>query len=258
MSLRVERLGRRGPPLVLIHGWAFHSGVWDPVARVLAGGFSVYLVDLPGHGASRDPLPGETAAQAARDLLSVVPPSAYWVGWSLGGLVALSAALQASPGLAGVTLVASTPRFIAAPDWPHGVPATVLSGFAQDLARDLPGTLARFVALQTRGSAGGARGARTLSRTLREGPEPRPEGLERGLAWLQDTDLRADLGRLSCPVHVLLGERDTLVPPACLSDVLALRPDWTGSVAAGAGHAPFLSDPPGFARAIAEGARRAQ
>ncbi len=257
MSLRVERLGQAGPPLVLIHGWAFHSGVWDPVARELARAFSVYLADLPGHGASRDPLPRETVAQAARDLLCLLPPSAYWVGWSLGGLVALSAALQASPALAGVTLVASTPRFVAAPDWPHGVPATVLSGFAQDLARDLPGTLARFVALQTRGSAGGTQAARTLSRSLLEGPPARPEGLERGLAWLRDTDLRGELGRLSCPVHVVLGERDTLVPPACLDDVLTLRPDWTGSVVAGAGHAPFLSDPPGFARAIAKGARGA-
>lgn len=257
MSLRVERHGRGGPPLVLVHGWAFHGGVWAPLVPELARHFSVYLADLPGHGGSRQPVPGETAAQAACDLLSFVPPSAYWVGWSLGGLVALSAALQASPDLSGITLVASTPRFVAAPDWPHGIPETVLSGFAQDLARDLPGTLGRFVALQTRGSARGAQAARALSRTLREGPAPRPEGLQRGLAWLRDTDLRAELGRISCPVRVLLGERDTLVPPACLTGILALRPDWRGSVAAGAGHAPFLADPQGFARSLAEMVRDA-
>ena len=47
-------------------------------------------------------------------------------------------------------------------------------------------------------------------------------------------------------MHVLLGERDTLVPPECLADMLALRPDLQGTVLPGTGHAPFLSDPLGF------------
>jgi hypothetical protein len=33
------------------------------------------------------------------------------------------------------------------------------------------------------------------------------------------------------------------VRPAVLPDILAIRPDWTGAVLQGAGHAPFLTDP---------------
>jgi pimeloyl-[acyl-carrier protein] methyl ester esterase len=251
VSLHVERCGDGGPPLVLLHGWGFSAAVWAPVTAGLASRFALYLVDLPGHGRSRDPLPAETPGEVAQAVQALVPPSAGWIGWSLGGLVALSAALGPVPGPRALVLIAATPRFLAAPDWPHGVPEAVLSGFARDLGDDLPGTLGRFVALQTRGARRGADTARLLRRVLRDAPPPRPTGLARGLSWLRDTDLRPDLGRVSCPVSVLLGERDTLVPPACLDDLLALRPDWSGSVVAGAGHAPFLLDPEGFARSVA-------
>ncbi|MCU0934475.1 MAG: pimeloyl-ACP methyl ester esterase BioH [Gammaproteobacteria bacterium] len=256
MSLHLERCGDRGPPLVLLHGWGFSSAVWEPLTADLARSFSLYLVDLPGHGGSRDPLPDETPAEVAREIQTLVPPSAGWIGWSLGGLVALSAALGPPPGPRAILLVAATPRFLAAPDWPHGVPGPTLSGFARDLREDLQGTLGRFLALQTRGARRGAETARVLRRVLRQGPPPRPTGLARGLSWLRETDLRPELRRVSCPVSVLLGERDTLVPPACLDDLLTLRPDWGGSVVPGAGHAPFLLDPEDFTRSVADWSSR--
>ena len=53
MSLHVESFGADcGPELVLLHGWAMHSGVWRGVRDGLAEHFHLHLVDLPGHGFS--------------------------------------------------------------------------------------------------------------------------------------------------------------------------------------------------------------
>ena len=50
-AMHVESHGS-GAPLVLIHGWGMHGGVWDNVVPQLAQHFSVHCVDLPGHGYS--------------------------------------------------------------------------------------------------------------------------------------------------------------------------------------------------------------
>ena len=49
--LHVERMGA-GPDLVMIHGWAMHSGIWNGVRDLLAARYRLHLVDLPGHGQS--------------------------------------------------------------------------------------------------------------------------------------------------------------------------------------------------------------
>jgi len=250
VKLHIERRGRSGGPLVLIHGWGFHSAVWDTLSNLLASEFSLYLVDLPGHGYSPDPMPGCSLDETVATLAQAVPHHSTWLGWSLGGLVALASALVRPERVGQLLLVASAPRFVAGPDWPHGVASDLLDSFAAELACDLPGTLSRFVALQSRGAAQAARTAHRLARVLREGPPARTSGLDCGLAWLRDTDLRDRISEVRCPARVLLGERDTIVSPALLPDILALHPDWRGEVLAGAGHAPFLADPDGFRRTL--------
>ena len=52
MSLHVEVTGQ-GKPLVMLHGWGMHGGIWGDTVRRLAQDFEVHNVDLPGHGASQ-------------------------------------------------------------------------------------------------------------------------------------------------------------------------------------------------------------
>ena len=54
MSLYIEKAGNGPVPLVLIHGWAMHGGVFAPLVEALAERCTMYVVDLPGHGRSRD------------------------------------------------------------------------------------------------------------------------------------------------------------------------------------------------------------
>ena len=96
-SLAYDSAGS-GPPLVLIHGLASSRRCWDLVVDDLAGEFTVYAVDLPGHGDS-DPIPGQAetpATEMARAIGAFLDERgldrAHLVGNSLGGWTALEAA----------------------------------------------------------------------------------------------------------------------------------------------------------------------
>lgn len=230
-----------GPELLLIHGWGLHSEVWDGFAEELAAEFRVTVVDLPGHG--RSPPQGVFSLHdAAAAVLAAAPAKALWLGWSLGGMVALEAAACRPQRVSRLVLMASNPRFVAAPDWP-GMDAAVLERFAADLAEDYRATLQRFLALVARGADSEAGGLRALRRRFAAGEPPDADALQAGLQILRDTDLRPELGRLAMPTLAVLGERDMLVP-AAVGPLLAqlLGPGRVQTVA-GAGHAPFLSDP---------------
>lgn len=241
MILHVVQQGA-GPDLVLLHGWGFHSGVWFPLAERLAAHFRVTLVDLPGHGQS-DPLPPAQAGRlsaVAEAVMRVAPPRAFWLGWSLGGLVALQAAVHYPRQVHKLVLVATTPRFVAASDWPCAVAPEVLAGFAKALQKDLKGTLKRFAWLQARGAEGARGVVRDLLAPLNL-PHGSSEGLAAGLALLRDSDLRLNLAAVGSPTLMIMGQHDTLVP-AKVGDWMSVHlPRGRVRIIPGAGHAPFLS-----------------
>src|SRR5437764_7638570 len=49
------RVGGNGPPVVLVHGFGVSGSYMVPLARELVSSYSVYAVDLPGHGQSSRP-----------------------------------------------------------------------------------------------------------------------------------------------------------------------------------------------------------
>lgn len=251
MTLFSETAGH-GPDLVLLHGWGLHSGVWDETAAALAENFRVTLIDLPGHG--RSPLLSGhySLTTLAQQLLESAPPHAMWLGWSLGGIIARHLAAQHPERVNKLILVASTPKFVNAPDWEHGVEAATLDEFVRALTSDYRSCIKRFLALQLRGSAHAAQTLRRLNDIAFRHGEPDRRALSAGLALLRDSDLRDELGGITCPALVIAGERDTLTPPDAQRFLAAHLPQAYLSVIAGAGHAPFLSHAPEFLRALNE------
>lgn len=243
MNVYVETLGQ-GPDLVLLHGWGLHGGVWQAVAQALAPRYRLHLVDLPGHGRSGG-LPDYTLDAMAAAVAAAVPDGAGWIGWSLGGRVALAAAAQGK-AIARLVLVGTTPKFTRGDDWPHAMAAAELQQFADALRGDWEGTLQRFLAIQARGS----QRAREELRLLREGlfahGAPQPPALAGGLDILRSADLRATLPAIRQPALVLHGSRDTLAPPAAAEYLAAHLPHARLALIDGAGHAPFLSHPDAF------------
>jgi pimeloyl-[acyl-carrier protein] methyl ester esterase len=234
--LHTEARGN-GPDLVLVHGWGMHSGIWSGWADRLAQRFRVHLVDLPGHGRSAAAT-GSSLDDWSSAIADQVPERAWWLGWSLGGLVALNTARLLPERVRGLVLVASTPRFVTAPDWPSAVDPEVFEQFAGQLRQSVDRTLMRFLSLQIRGSDGSGDLLRGLRAAVQERPYPAPQALLDGLSILQQTDLRDSLAGIEAPLHWLFGERDTLVPAVVADRLPGLR-----ECIAGAGHAPFLSHP---------------
>ena len=70
--MRIETQGA-GADLVMIHGWAMHAGIFAGLARALAPNFRLHLVDLPGHGYSRDDAGSLDPADCARRIAEQTP-----------------------------------------------------------------------------------------------------------------------------------------------------------------------------------------
>ncbi|MGH8361794.1 MAG: pimeloyl-ACP methyl ester esterase BioH [Gammaproteobacteria bacterium] len=248
-TLHTETLGQ-GADVYLVHGWALHGGVWDKLMTELAHGWRVTRVDLPGHGRSRAvPMPA-TLPELASLLVHAAPRSAVWLGWSLGGLVALQAALDFPERVRTLILTGSTPRFVTAPDWDCALPPQQLAEFRIELARDYRGTVQRFLALQVHGDAHARASLRQLSASLSACAEPDVQCLAAGLEILHTSDLRADVPCLAQPTLVLTGAHDRLVPPAAAAWLADAIPGARLHSFPKAAHTPFLSHPRAFVVAL--------
>ncbi|MDO5506286.1 MAG: pimeloyl-ACP methyl ester esterase BioH [Pseudoxanthomonas suwonensis] len=229
-----------GPPLVLLHGWAMHGGVFAPLLRRLETDYRLHVVDLPGHGHSRGsgvPL----TLDACVDAISAQVPVAPWLGWSLGGLVALQAAHRQPQRVPALAMLCATPRFVRGEDWRHGVSAEIFQGFAAGLREDHAGTLERFIALEAFGSDHARDEIRQLRAEVFARGEPAAAVLADGLDLLQNSDLRTMLPALAVPSLWLAGRRDRLVDPRAMREAAALAPESRIEVIEHAGHAPFLT-----------------
>lgn len=200
------------PVLALLHGWGMNARVFDALADRLRERFDVRALDLPGHG-GRSASPVNTLDAWAADLVRELPDQVTLLGWSLGGQVALRAALDHPGKIARLILVATTPRFVQTDGWASGMAAADLMGFGEALLADPAATLQRFLSLQTRGMPGQKALLQRLRQTLLAAPEPDRAALAAGLAMLRDTDLRGELAQLRQPALVLHGALDTLTPP---------------------------------------------
>ncbi len=217
----VQRMGQ-GPTLLAVHGLGASTHSFRGLAPALSERFSVFSVDLPGHGfteapaVSRMTLPG--IANALAELLESEGISpAVVVGHSVGAailcrmalahqiaprlIVSINGALRPFQGpMAGIYEGAA--RLIA-----------VFSPFAASMAARLAGDpdAIRQLIEQT-GSRVDEEGLRLYQRlVLRSG---HTEAAMAMMARWNLVSLESDLDRLPCDLLLIAGARDTAVPPA--------------------------------------------
>jgi pimeloyl-[acyl-carrier protein] methyl ester esterase len=237
-KLYIHTVGQGAVHLVLLHGWAMHGGVFAPLVDALHERCTLHVVDLPGHGRSRDCDVSLQPADCARTIAEQVPP-ALWLGWSLGGLYALQAALDHPEKVLGLAMLCASPRFVRGKDWPYAVSPEILENFERDLQTDYAGTLERFMALEALGSDCAQADLRRLrADTFNELP-PTLHALVDGLAVLEHTDLRARVQALAQPSAWIAGRRDRLIPWQTMQwGAQQCRGRFTRID--GGGHAPFI------------------
>ncbi len=237
-DLHIETHGHGDRHLVLLHGWAMHGGIFAPLIEALAGRCTMHVVDLPGHGHSCDSsLPLEL--DACVSAIAAATPPALWLGWSMGGLVALAAAQARTARVQGLAMLSSSPCLVRKPGWNRAVSAEIFDQFGADLDQGFEATLERFLALEALGSDHAMQETRKLRAQLFSHGKPDAAMLKQGLELLKHADLRPGLATLDMPSVWVAGARDRIVPWRAMQ--------WAADACAGrfvsvahAGHAPFI------------------
>jgi len=236
-----------GPPLVLLHGWAMSSAVFSEALDQLSSRFRVLAPDLRGHGASEGG-PGYEFADFAADLEEWLNAldlrDAVLGGWSMGGQVLLELYPAVRKRVRRLMLIAATPRFASAEDWSEGLPGGQVRAMARDLRRNFRKTMGEFFALQFSGEEiDRGRYRRIVDFAVRQGNLPESETALAALEALRRGDQSGRLASIECPVLVMHGELDRIVPAGAGRYLAEHLPHAELAVLSGVGHAPFLSRP---------------
>lgn len=238
-----------GPPLLLGHSFLCSGAMWEPQLAPLSEAHRVVNVDLRGHGESGRVERPFTLYDLVGDMLAVLDhlgvERAIWAGLSIGGMVALRAALEAPERVAALLLLDTHAG--------REAPSKRLQYRVMALA-------ARVVGL--RPMAGGVRRAMFGATTLRANAALVADWTERMVAsdersmhfamqtlWARDTVV-ARLDRIRVPALVLVGEEDRALPPAYSEEIHAGLPDSRLVVVPGAGHLATLEQPEAVTRAM--------
>ncbi|WP_396099558.1 alpha/beta fold hydrolase [Cyanobium sp. WAJ14-Wanaka] len=262
------------PPLLLLHGFAAGSGHWRRNAAPLAAaGWRVYGLDLVGFGASCQPrlwLDNRLWARQVQAFLEqVVRSPAVLVGNSLGGLVALSAAVfhptwvraVAAAPLADPSLLMAVPlRSPRRKPWRRRLKRWLVISLCRLLPLELLVPLLAHSPLLDLGIQSAyltaVMGDRDLHRLIAK-PARRPGAVRALRSMSIAMALRPHgalaptlLRRLERPLLLIWGRADQLVPIEVASQVEALRPQLPLVVLEHCGHCPHDEVPQAFNQAL--------
>lgn len=248
LELNVLEWGKpRGRPLLLIHGWSQAYPCWEKQYQsALADEFRIVALDLRGHGMSAAPL--EQAAYTdsklwADDIQAVIATLSLerpvLAGWSYGGLV-ISDYLKVygDSAIAGINFVSASVRLGAS-----AFGTLIGNGFIEPFPRATSGSLAE--------SIDGIRdfiercfavklSRQDYERVLCFNMTARPD--VRASLAAREFDATEVLRKVTAPVLITQGRKDTMVLPAMAEFIASLIPhaqmSWYDEVA----HGPFMED----------------
>lgn len=244
VKLAARRFGKRGAPLLLLHGLFGSSLNWQHIALRLAGHAAVLAVDLRNHGRSPAAATMDYPS-VVEDLLALLDAEgiarATLVGHSMGGKAAMALALAQPARIARLVVIDIAP--VAYPDVytplalaARGIDAAGLADRA-DADRRLAATI-----------ADPALRAMLLQNLVRDGDAWRWrigwDGILAGMAALVGFP-HAPVGtrRYDGAVHVLRGALSDHVRPEHEAGITALFPRARIDTLAGAGHWPHADRP---------------
>lgn len=118
LRLHYTRTGGGGPPVVLTHGVTDDGLCWAPIARALAPGYDLIMVDARGHGRSDAPERGYGPVEQAGDLAGLIAALGLsrpaLLGHSMGAATAMALA-GTRPDLPGALLLEDPPAWWSQP-----------------------------------------------------------------------------------------------------------------------------------------------
>ncbi|MEM7540680.1 MAG: acetoin dehydrogenase dihydrolipoyllysine-residue acetyltransferase subunit [Pseudomonadota bacterium] len=215
--IRYSKMGEAARSIILIHGFGGDAERWLFTQQPLAAESTVYAVDLPGHGQSTKDVGDGTVKSLAETVIGFMDAleigAAYLVGHSLGGAVALQAALDASDRIEGLSLIA--PAALGGE-----INAEYINGFVAAKSRkEIKPLLQQLVAdkalinrslindiLQFKRIDGVTEALTTISGQFQDGTQ-------------QTQNLAAQMEELEMPVQVIWGSKDEIIPASHANNV---------------------------------------
>ncbi|MGN0853069.1 MAG: alpha/beta fold hydrolase [Kiritimatiellia bacterium] len=226
-AARLRRLAAARPPRVMVfNGWASAPAAWS-LCRFPRDVLFSYVDQL---------------ARRPEAMLAAWAGKAVLVGWSMGGSSALRLAVRFPAKVAGLVLVAATPRMM----------EDRASGWRGMSPRRLEALRHGLLMTQGAGFFGVPEG------------KPNPylvdarENLEAGLRYLLETDIRDSLRRTfgvpaaaRFPVHIFQSERDGIVRPDNAAWLKTVFPQAVLTMVPGSEHALPITIPAAIDAAVA-------
>jgi 3-oxoadipate enol-lactonase len=216
--------------------------MWDDQAAALRGELRVLRYDHRGHGRSPVPPGPYTIDELAGDALALLDrlgvERATFVGLSIGGAVAITAALRAPERFERLVLCSTSMHFGPPEQW-HERAATVRAGGVEAVA---DAALERWLTPEAPAA---------LRERLRAMLVATPrEGYAACCEALAGYDARGRLGALTMPVVAIAGADDPTTPPATLQAIVDEVPDGRLHVIERARHIACVERPEEFTRVL--------
>jgi pimeloyl-ACP methyl ester carboxylesterase len=256
LAVRVADLGHAGVPLILIHGLAGSIESWEPVLSGLAASHRTIALDLPGHGHSDKPTAFSYQMDAMVETVERVLAArgverAVWIGNSIGGQIALAAAVAGSQSVAGIVLVNSTGVDEAAMTALLSSPDRIKA--RAGVARDASLLDAALALMFTDPSSAPALRLAEVRLASARAPDraAHARAVMHTAVRARQAQLEAALDRVRVPALVIWGEQDRLLGTASLGPLATLRGVSILRLS-GVGHMPQLEAPAAVERAIVE------
>ncbi|MFZ0384585.1 MAG: 2-succinyl-6-hydroxy-2,4-cyclohexadiene-1-carboxylate synthase [Solirubrobacteraceae bacterium] len=234
------------PAVVLLHGFTNTARSWDDVVAALPAGYRSLAPDIRGHGAASAIRP-VTLRGVIEDIDAAAPERFTLAGYSMGGRIALHAALELPERVRRLVLVGASPGL-------KGAVARAERRAADERLADVAErlTITEFSDRWAKtpvlaGQPDDVRAAVDADRRRN-----RPDGLAaalRGLGTGALPSLWPRLRELEIPVELIVGELDAKFR-ATAAQMAQELPDAHVTVVAGAGHAVHLERPGAVAEII--------
>ncbi len=241
-----------GPPILLVHGFPLDHSMWSAQVDALSERFRVVCPDLPGYGRSRiignrDSTSMEEMADELAQLLSVLGISQVaFCGLSMGGYIGWQFWLRHRERLSH--LVACDTRIVADTDEVARGRRILARGVREHGAGRVASVMIPKLFAATTLRENGA----VVSATKRVIAETSPATISSGhLAMADRPDMSEYLEEMGTPsVLVVVGEFDSITPPAEMSGMARKIRNSTYVEIRGAGHLAPLEEPESFNRAL--------
>jgi 3-oxoadipate enol-lactonase len=249
-SLSITEAGQ-GAPIVFLHAFPLSARMWTPQLAALPAGWRGIAPDLRGFGRSpRGEAPARHVRDHAHDVIALVEAldagPVVIAGLSMGGYIAFECWRQRPAAIRA--LVLADTRAESDTDEARGRRVAM----QQLAARDGVGAVVDAMLPSLLGATTQTDDPH-LARQVRDWALEAPvEGVVDALEALRTRpDSRADLSTITCPTLVMVGDEDTLTPPAAARVMFEGIAGATWAGIPRAGHLANVEQPQPFTDALA-------